>query len=62
VSEGTYMVRLFRDLFCDQKGLTLIEYALLAALITLTLVTTLTSMGASMKSFFTTISASLSSA
>ncbi len=27
------MVRLFRDFFCDQKGLTMIEYALIAALI-----------------------------
>jgi Flp pilus assembly pilin Flp len=56
------MVRLFKGFFCDQKGLTLIEYALIAALITLTLVTMLTSMGVTMKSFYATISASLSSA
>jgi len=56
------MVRLFRDFFCDQKGITLIEYALLAALITLTLVAMLTSMGASMKSIFGMINASLTTA
>jgi Flp pilus assembly pilin Flp len=56
------MVRIFRDFFCDQKGLTLIEYALIAALIATTLVTALTNMGVSLKSFYTTINSTLATA
>jgi pilus assembly protein Flp/PilA len=56
------MVRLFRDFFCDQKGLTMIEYALIAALIATTLVTALTNMGVSLKSFYTTINSTLATA
>lgn len=56
------MVRLFRGFFCDQKGLTLIEYALIAALIATTLVTALTNLGVSLKSFYTSINTTLSTA
>ncbi len=56
------MVRLIREFGGDRKGLTLIEYALIAALITTTLVGILTNMGTTLKSFYTTISTTLASA
>ena len=56
------MFRLIRELRCDQKGLTLIEYALLASMITIILIGTLQSMGVTLKSFFTTVNATLTTA
>jgi Flp pilus assembly pilin Flp len=60
--EGTEMVRLFKEFFCDQKGLTMIEYALIAALIATTLITALTNMGATLKTCYTTVNTTLSTA
>jgi len=56
------MFRLLRDLGCDQKGLTMIEYALLASMITIILIGTLESMGVTLKSFFTTVNTTLTTA
>ena len=56
------MIRLLRDLRCDQKGLTMIEYALLASMITIILIGMLESMGVSLKSFFTAVNTSLATA
>jgi len=56
------MVRLLRDFGADRRGVTLIEYALLAALVAMTAITILTSIGVTLKSFYTTISTQLSSA
>ena len=56
------MLRLFREFRCDQKGLSMIEYALIAALIASTLITALTNMGVTLKSFYTTINTALTTA
>jgi Flp pilus assembly pilin Flp len=56
------MVRLIRDFGADRKGITLIEYALLAALVATTAITILAGIGVTLKSFYTTISTELSSA
>ena len=56
------MVRLIRDFGGDQKGLTLIEYGLIAALVATTLVTALANIGVTLKSYYTTISTTLASA
>jgi pilus assembly protein Flp/PilA len=56
------MVRLIRDFGADQRGLSLIEYGLIAALVAATLVTALTNIGSTLKTFYTTISMTLASA
>jgi Flp pilus assembly pilin Flp len=56
------MLRLFRDFGCDQKGITIIEYALLVSLITILLIASLQGMGSTLKNFFTTTNNSLASA
>ena len=56
------MVRFIRDFGADRQGLTMIEYALIAALVATTLVTTLSSLGGTIKTFYTTISTNLASA
>jgi len=56
------MFRLLHDLRCDQKGLTMIEYALLASMITIILIGTLEGMGVTLKSFFTAVNTSLATA
>ena len=56
------MFRLIRELRCDQKGLTMIEYALLASMLAIVAIGTLQSMGTSLKSLFTTVNNSLTTA
>jgi Flp pilus assembly pilin Flp len=56
------MVRLIRDFGADRRGITLIEYALLAALVATTSITIVASLGVTLKSFYTTILTELSSA
>jgi Flp pilus assembly pilin Flp len=56
------MVRLIRDFGADHRGVTLIEYALLVALVSMTAITLLASIGVTLKSFYTTISTELTSA
>jgi pilus assembly protein Flp/PilA len=53
---------LLRDLEGNTKGVTLIEYALIAGLISLVSITMLTAMGSSVKNLFTSINNSLTSA
>jgi pilus assembly protein Flp/PilA len=59
---GEAMVRLLREFGADRRGLSLIEYGLIAALIATTLVTALSNMGTTLKTFYTTISTTLASA
>ena len=56
------MLRLFREFRCDQKGLSMIEYALIAALIASTLITAMSNLGVSLKSFYTSINTTLGTA
>ena len=56
------MLRLIRDFGCDQKGLSMIEYALLVSLITILLVGSLQGMGSRLQSFFGSVNNSLSNA
>jgi len=56
------MIRLIRDLVGDRKGLTLVEYALIAGLLTLACVAVLTSMGSSLNNLYSTFNLDLSSA
>ena len=56
------MLRLIRDLKSDKKGVTMIEYALIAGLISVVAITLLTGMGTSVKNLFTTINNALTTA
>lgn len=56
------MIRRFRDFGANREGLTLIEYGLIAALVAVTLVTIMTDLGVTLKTFYTTISTTLASA
>ncbi len=56
------MLRLFRDLKSDKKGVTMIEYALIAGLISVVAITLLTAMGTSVKNIFSSINAALTTA
>jgi len=56
------MVRLIRDFGADQRGLSLIEYGLIAAVVAATLVAALANIGTTLKTFYTTISTTLASA
>jgi pilus assembly protein Flp/PilA len=56
------MRRLIRDFGADRSGLSLIEYGLIAALVAMTVVTLLTNVGVTLKTFYTTISTALSTA
>ena len=57
------MVRLIRGIACDQEGLTLIEYALIAALVATIMVGMLMSLGVTLKSFYlNTINSALATA
>lgn len=46
----------------DEQGVTAIEYGLIAALIAVTIIVTVTSVGTSLKSVFSTIATDLSAA
>ena len=56
------MLRLLRDLRSDKKGVTLVEYALIAGLISVVCIALLTSMGSVISNLFSTINSALSSA
>ena len=58
----TAMLRLFRDLKSDNKGVTMIEYALIAGLISVVAIAMLTAMGTTVNSLFSTINTALTSA
>ncbi len=57
------MVRLIREIAHGQEGLTLIEYALIAALVSMIMVGMLMSLGVTLKNFYLfTINSALSTA
>ena len=56
------MLRLIRDLKSDNKGVTLIEYALIAGLISVVAIALLGAMGTSVKNIFSSINTALTSA
>ncbi len=56
------MLRLIRDLKSDKKGVTMIEYALIAGLISVVAIALLSAMGSSVKNIFTSINNALTTA
>jgi pilus assembly protein Flp/PilA len=56
------MRRLLKDLRTDERGVTMIEYALIAGLISVVAITLLTGMGTSVKNIFTSINNALTTA
>ena len=56
------MLRLIRDLKSDKKGVTMIEYALIAGLISVVAIALLSAMGSSVKNIFTSINSALTTA
>jgi pilus assembly protein Flp/PilA len=56
------MLRLIRDLKADNKGVTMIEYALIAGLISVVAIALLSAMGTSVKNIFTSINSALTTA
>lgn len=56
------MLQLFRDLKARKEGVTMIEYALIAGLISVVAITLLTAMGSSVSNIFKTINSALTTA
>ena len=56
------MLRLIRDLKADRKGVTMIEYALIAGLVSVVAIAMLSAMGVTVNSLYSTINAALTSA
>jgi pilus assembly protein Flp/PilA len=56
------MLRLIRSLKSDKKGVTLIEYSLIAGLIAVVAIALLTSLGSSIVNIFSSINSSLTTA
>jgi pilus assembly protein Flp/PilA len=56
------MRRLFRDLKRDDRGVTMVEYALIAGLVSVVAIALLTGMGSSVLNIFTSINNALSTA
>lgn len=56
------MLRMFRKFSKNEKGATMIEYGLIAALVSVAAITALTTMGGSLQSMFEQVSSSLESA
>ena len=56
------MRRLFQDLKSDKKGVTMIEYALIAGLISVVAIALLSAMGTSVQNIFTSINNALTTA
>ncbi len=59
---GRVETRLIRDFKSDNKGVTMIEYALIAGLISVVAILLLTAMGSSVKNIFTSINSALTTA
>jgi pilus assembly protein Flp/PilA len=53
------MLSLIRDFFKDESGATAIEYGLIAALISVVIITALTTVGSNLNTKFTSIATSL---
>ena len=53
------MIRLFKRLLSDNTGATAIEYALVASIISITIIAGATSIGGSLRGTFTTVGGSL---
>ena len=53
------MIRLFKRLLSDNTGATAIEYALVASIISITIIAGATSIGGSLRGTFTTVGTSL---
>jgi pilus assembly protein Flp/PilA len=56
------MFRLVRDLKSDNKGVTMIEYALIAGLVSIVAIALLSAMGTSVKNIFTSVNNALTTA
>jgi Flp pilus assembly pilin Flp len=56
------IVRIFRDLRSSEKGVTMIEYALIADLVSIVAVSLLSAMGGKVKILFTTVNYALTTA
>ena len=56
------MRRLFQDLKSDKRGVTMIEYALIAGLISVVAIALLSAMGTSVQNIFTSINNALTTA
>jgi Flp pilus assembly pilin Flp len=56
------IVRIFRDLRSSEKGVTMIEYALIADLVSIMAVSLLSAMGGKLKNLFTTVNYALTTA
>ena len=56
------MRRLLHDLKSDTKGVTMIEYALIAGLVSIVAVALLSAMGATLKNLFSNVNSALTSA
>ena len=56
------MLRLVRRLGKDQAGVTMVEYALIAALVSIVAISLLSAMGTRVKNIFTSINNALSTA
>ncbi len=56
------MLRLVRRLGRDQAGVTMVEYALIAALVSIVAISLISAMGTRVKNIFTTINNALSTA
>ncbi len=56
------MLRAFHEFRSNQEGVTLIEYALIAGLISIAAITLLSAVGSKVKNIFTSVNTSLTSA
>jgi pilus assembly protein Flp/PilA len=59
---GKIIVRILRDLRLNEKGVTMIEYALIAGLVSIVAVSLLSAMGGKLKNLFTTVNSALTTA
>jgi pilus assembly protein Flp/PilA len=55
----TVMRKIFTNLLADENGATAIEYGLIAALISVVIITAITAVGTNLKSTFTAVSSAL---
>jgi pilus assembly protein Flp/PilA len=56
------MRRLFQDLKSDKRGVTMIEYALIAGLVSIVAIALLAAMGTSVKSIYSSVNDALTTA